>query len=239
MSPYLIMNPLVRILKSGVQKSPQFNRAWMVHVLRGLNGRFLELGPGNAPLLADVADENGHEKWVIELPGVIEHCRRLGYRCLEQNLGANVWDIEDASIDVVVSCQVLEHIPDVDHVMSESRRVLKRGGKLLVSTPNQGSLLNIVLLFLTINPPYNMVSDRYYGLGNPFSRIRPSAEAGTSGHGHLRLFATRAMKDLFKVYGFRVLRCHGGTWGVPVFGEVLARVFPYYGLFTTVLGKKL
>lgn len=112
-------------------------------------------------------------------------------------------------------------------------------GKLLLSTPNQGSLLNIMLMLLTINPPFNMVSDRYYGLGNPFSVPRTSAEAGTSGHGHLRLFATRAMKDLMKVYGFRVLRCHGGSWGLPLVGGALARVFPYYGIFTTVLSEKL
>lgn len=233
------MNPLIRTFRSSIENSPHFNRAWMLRILSDLEGRFLELGPGNSPLLDHMPDLERREKWVIELPGAIEHCRNQGYRCLEQDLGTDVWSIEDGSIDVIISCQVLEHIPDVDHVMSECRRVLKPGGKLLVSTPNQGSLLNIVLLFLTINPPYNMVSDRYYGLGNPLSRIRPSAEAGTAGHGHLRLFATRAMKDLFKVYGFRVLRCHGGTWGVPVFGEFLAGLFPYYGLFTTVLGEKL
>jgi SAM-dependent methyltransferase len=233
------MKSLVGILAAPMATGTRLNRDWMVGLLHGFQGRFLELGPGDAPLLTEVPDDERHEKWVVELPGVIEHSRRLGYRCLEQNLGTDEWDIEDQSMDVIVSCQVLEHIPDVDHVMSESRRVLKPGGKLLISTPNQGSLLNIVLLLLTINPPYNMVSDRYYGLGNPFSKPRPSAEAGTRGHGHLRLFATRAMKDLLRVYGFRVLRCHGGSWGVPLVGGMLARVCPYYGLFTTVLGEKL
>jgi SAM-dependent methyltransferase len=233
------MKSLVGILTSSLARGTHLNRDWMVHVLNGFQGRFLELGPGAAPLLADIPDDEHHQKWVVEFPGVIEHSRRLGYRCLEQNLGTDPWDVEDQSVDAVVSCQVLEHIPDVDHVMSECRRVLKPGGKLLISTPNQASLLDVVLMLLTINPPYNMVSDRYYGLGNPFSQPRPSAEAGTRGHGHLRLFATRAMKDLFRVYGFRVLRCHGGSWGVPLVGGMLARVCPYYGLFTTVLGEKL
>lgn len=232
------MKSLVARFVSCVTRSPSVNRAWMARTLRGFEGRFLELGPGDAPLLARLPDGNGRDKWVIEFSGVIEHCRHLGYRCIEQNLGRDKWDVEDESIDVVVSCQVLEHIADTDHVISECRRVLKRGGKLLVSTPNQASLVNIVLMLLTINPPYNMVSDCYQGLGNPFSKIKPSTEVGTSGHGHLRLFATRAMKDLLKVYGFKVLKCHGGTWGVPLIGGALAGLFPYYGIFTTVLAEK-
>lgn len=233
------MKSLTRIAAGPIERGVQLNREWMLRRLSEYEGLFVELGPGTAPLLADLPDGNRYAKWVIEFPGVIEHCRRLGYRCLEQNIGVDAWAIDDESVDVVVSCQVLEHIPNVDHVMSESRRVLRPGGRLLASTPNQGSLLNTMMLLATINPPYNMVSDRYYGLGNPFSTIRPSAEVGTAGHGHLRLFATRAMKDLFRVYGFRVLRCHGGTWGLPLVGGILARMFPYYGIFTTVLGQKL
>jgi len=211
----------------------------MIRILKGFEGQFLELGPGPAPLLAYLPDGDRLDKWIIEFPGATERCRNLGYKCLEQNLAEEKWNIKDESIDVIVSCQVLEHIPDVDHVISECHRVLRPGGKLLVSVPNQASLLNIALMLLTINPPYNMVSDRYCGLGNPFSRIRPSTEADTPGHGHLRLFSTRAMKDLLKVYGFNVLKFHGGTWGVPVVGGMLAGAFPYYGIFTTVLAEKV
>lgn len=229
------ISDVVRMLINGTTRH---NRDWMMQKLRACEGRFLELGPGTAPLLSRLPEDDNYEKWVIEFPGVIEHCRRLGYHCLEQNLGEEKWEIEDESMDVVVSCQVLEHIPDTDHVMSECFRVLKPRGKLLVSTPNQGSLFNIVLLLLTVNPPLNMVSDRYYGLGNPFSAPRRSTTAGTGERGHLRLFATRAMKDLLKIYGFRVLAVNGGSWGLPLVGKQLARVFPYYGMFTTVLAQK-
>jgi SAM-dependent methyltransferase len=234
------MKSFVSIITTPIARSTRFNRDWISRMLRGFEGRFLELGPGNAPLLASLPNDTRHEKCVIELPGAVEHCRKLGYRCLEHDIGKDIWDIDDESMDVIVGCQVLEHIPDVDHVMTECRRVLRPGGKLLISTPNQGSLLNIVLMILTINPPFNMVSDRYYGLGNPLSTIRPSAEAGnSSGHGHLRLFATRAMKDLMRVYGFRVLCSYGGSWGLPLFERFMSRIFPYYGIFTTMLAEKL
>ena len=109
-----------------------------------------------------------------------------------------------------------------------------------MSVPNQTALAYVLMMLLTLNPPMNMVSDRYYGLGCPFSsrRFQHSAEFGTAGHGHLRLFAMRAMLDLMKVYGFTIAARHGGTTGLPLLGRWFARLIPYYGLFTIVLARK-
>ena len=41
---------------------------------------------------------------------------------------------EDDSFDIVVSTQVLEHVEHVDEYLEECYRVLKKGGKLLLST---------------------------------------------------------------------------------------------------------
>ncbi len=228
------------VLAGPFRRSVAVNRNVMVGLLRPFRGRFLELGPGKAPILAKldwVADEH---KTVLEFPGVIAHCAELGYTCVAQDIGRDAWDLGDSSMDVVLSNQVLEHIPHTDHVIHESRRVLKPGGKLLISVPNPGALAYIAMLLLTVNPPMSMVSDEYYGLGNPFSsrRGKRSAEYGTQGHGHLRLFTPRAMNDLLRVNGFRVLRNHGASWGTPILGRFLARVFPWYGLMTIVLAEK-
>ena len=42
--------------------------------------------------------------------------------------------VESASVDVVVSFQVLEHVRDVAAYLNEARRVLKPGGRVFVST---------------------------------------------------------------------------------------------------------
>jgi SAM-dependent methyltransferase len=42
--------------------------------------------------------------------------------------------INDASVDVVLSVQVLEHVRDLDRYLAEARRVLKDEGLLLLST---------------------------------------------------------------------------------------------------------
>lgn len=45
--------------------------------------------------------------------------------------------VPDATIDVVVSLQVIEHLWEQERFLDECRRVLRPGGTLLVSTPNR------------------------------------------------------------------------------------------------------
>jgi SAM-dependent methyltransferase len=42
---------------------------------------------------------------------------------------------EDASLDMIVSNDVFEHVPDIDRCLAESARVLRSGGRLLFSIP--------------------------------------------------------------------------------------------------------
>ncbi|HRE18554.1 MAG TPA: class I SAM-dependent methyltransferase, partial [Rhodocyclaceae bacterium] len=44
--------------------------------------------------------------------------------------------LEDASVDIFVSFETLEHVPEPDALLAEAARVLKPGGRLLVSVPN-------------------------------------------------------------------------------------------------------
>lgn len=43
----------------------------------------------------------------------------------------------NSSLDVVVSFETLEHIPEYELFISELHRILKKGGKLVLSTPNK------------------------------------------------------------------------------------------------------
>ncbi len=45
--------------------------------------------------------------------------------------------LTDASIDLAVSFETLEHVPDAQALVREIRRVLKPGGRLVLSTPNR------------------------------------------------------------------------------------------------------
>lgn len=50
------------------------------------------------------------------------------------------WPLEDASFDAVWAGETIEHVADTAGWMSEARRVLKPGGRLLLSTPAHGRL---------------------------------------------------------------------------------------------------
>lgn len=45
--------------------------------------------------------------------------------------------VEDASVDVVISFETIEHLVDPDLFLEECFRVLRPGGRLVVSTPNR------------------------------------------------------------------------------------------------------
>jgi 2-polyprenyl-3-methyl-5-hydroxy-6-metoxy-1,4-benzoquinol methylase len=62
----------------------------------------------------------------------------------------------DASFDTVLSFQVIEHILDTDHYLSEIRRVLKPGGVFVCATPDRTTRL------LPGQKPWNMWHVREY-----------------------------------------------------------------------------
>lgn len=63
--------------------------------------------------------------------------RRYGDRGITfQLVDGHRLPFDDNSFDVVVSFQVLEHVPDPDQFLNEIRRVLRRGGRAVLTTPN-------------------------------------------------------------------------------------------------------
>lgn len=52
--------------------------------------------------------------------------------------GEGDWELEDGAFDVVWAGEVIEHIADTASWLSELRRVLRPGGRLLLSTPLLG-----------------------------------------------------------------------------------------------------
>jgi ubiquinone/menaquinone biosynthesis C-methylase UbiE len=49
----------------------------------------------------------------------------------------------DATFDTVISCETIEHLPDPGAALAEFARVLKPGGRLLLTTPNYAGLMGL------------------------------------------------------------------------------------------------
>ena len=54
------------------------------------------------------------------------------------------WPIDDASVDLVVADNVVEHLPDPAAFLAEAHRVLRPGGHLCMRTPNVLSYFGII-----------------------------------------------------------------------------------------------
>jgi SAM-dependent methyltransferase len=116
--------------------------------------------------------------------------------------------LDDASMECVVAGEVIEHVPNPDHLVREVRRVLVPGGMFVLSTPNLVSWANRVLVPFGIQPLGTETSSEV-ALGR---RLRVLGQ-GNQVQGHLKVFTHRALREILERYGFTVVERHG----VPTF----------------------
>lgn len=57
------------------------------------------------------------------------------------------------SFDIVVSCETIEHIPDVKSALREMLRVVRYGGKLFLTSPNYFNLMGLYDLYANLRHP--------------------------------------------------------------------------------------
>jgi SAM-dependent methyltransferase len=142
----------------------------------------------------------------------------------------------EASFDLVTSNQVIEHLADTDQFMTEAHRVLRPGGRVLVSTENLASWHNIAALLLGWQAfSLTNVSRLRPGVGNPLANLR-HAEPLDTGWQHLRIFSYRGLQELAEAVGFiDVVVGAAGYYPLP---SRLAHRDPRHGAFITVAGRK-
>jgi len=192
----------------------------------------LDLGCADGVVTMRVAQRVGASRVIgAEL---IEHladaAEERGIEVLRADLGRPL-ALEDASVDVVHSNQVIEHLQATDLFMREIRRVLRPGGYAVLSTNNLSSLHNIVSLALGMQPTPCHVSDEVVGLGNPANFAR--GDVGAAGQMHLRIFTARALAELAGHHGLRVeLARTAGFYPLPPrAARIATRVARPYGAF--------
>jgi ubiquinone/menaquinone biosynthesis C-methylase UbiE len=124
--------------------------------------------------------------------------------------------VEDASFDVVLCTEVLEHVPEPIAAVAEMARIVKRGGKILLTAPLASGLHQEPYHFYGGYTPhwYQMVADRF-GL-----RI----EELTSNGGTFRHIAQECARVSWTMERHRHL--HGGL--APAVGHLFGELLPRF-----------
>jgi SAM-dependent methyltransferase len=201
-------------------------------------GRLVDLGCDDGvrtlrfAAAARAADVHG-----VELAGTAaEAARARGITVTEADLNEAL-PFDDASFDVVVSNQVLEHLPDTDVFVSEVVRLLRPGGLAAVSTENLASWHNVAALVLGWQPfSLGNVTSRRAGLGNPLA-VHRGEKPGAASWQHERVFSYRGLRELFEAHGLAVRDVLGaGYYPLPA---AAGRLEPRHAAFLTVVGSRL
>jgi 2-polyprenyl-3-methyl-5-hydroxy-6-metoxy-1,4-benzoquinol methylase len=155
--------------------------------------RVLDVGCGEGRFAAELARAGAT---VVGIDVAEEPLRRarelhpeLDVRLVDAEGG---WELADASFDVVWAGEVIEHVADTAAWLSEVRRVLRSGGRLLLSTPAHGRLTILALA----------LSRRAFA-----ARFDPRGE-------HLRFYSRATLTELLEDFRFQEVEVRGAG-GVP------------------------
>ena len=96
--------------------------------------RVLDLGCGGGELLAHLRDARGCTGYGVEIDDQnVLACARRGVNVIQLNLEEGLALFEDASFDVVLQLQTLQHLRNTERMLRETARVGRQG---IVSFPN-------------------------------------------------------------------------------------------------------
>jgi 2-polyprenyl-6-hydroxyphenyl methylase/3-demethylubiquinone-9 3-methyltransferase len=160
--------------------------------------RVLDVGCGEGQITAELARAGFDVVGVDVAEEPLRRARREHPALDVRLVGERDWPLADTSFDAVFSGETIEHVLDTIGFLSEVRRVLRSGGRLLLSTPAHGPL---VLLGAALSP---RAFER---------RFDPRSD-------HVRFYSRRTLTRLLTDFGFEQIELRG-VGGAPGARRVL------------------
>jgi len=204
--------------KRDSEKMAKSDRVRSVKVLEliGSGKKVLDLGAVGS-LVGDITrliKDQGNEVWAADASDAFaEDFMKAGITFTKTDL-EKTFPYVDGMFDIVFAGEIIEHLADTDNFISEIKRVLKKDGSLILTTPNVVSFGRRVNVLLGQNAFFEA------------SFTYPEHPAG-----HLRFFTFGLLRDFLALHGLRVTYRSSDVVSFPgnIASSFLARVFPMFG----------
>jgi SAM-dependent methyltransferase len=159
--------------------------------------RVLDLGCGAGRFVAALRDAGADAVGVEIAEAALSRARVVApggdLRLLEDDGSI---PLEHGSVDLVWCSEVLEHVADGAHLLQEARRVLRPGGRLLVTVPYHGRVKNVAIALARFDAHFD-----------------PQGQ-------HLRFFTRATLAESLRAAGFSQPEVRA-VGGLPLFRESL------------------
>ncbi len=163
--------------------------------------RVLDIGCGTGVNSARMR-EMGHEVFGVDISAeAIEKYNAAGMNGIVADIEADALPFEDGFFDAVLMSEVIEHLYSTDAVIKKMGRVLRKGGTLILSTPNSAFFLYRII---------QMTGKTCTELQHPC---------------HIRYFSMKSLASILRANGFKLT----GRMGNNIFAVLPARIV--YSIF--------
>lgn len=183
--------------------TPQLHHAYVWRGIREVlheapRGELLDAGCGDGFISSQLMSLGYKVTGIDSDPELINRARStfpgIRFDCLSlyDDLSASA---PDQGWDVILSCEVIEHLFSPSCFLKNVTKYLKPAGRLVLTTPYHGYLKNVAI---SVSGAW----DRHHSV---------NWEGG-----HIKFYSRRTLTDLLTESGFEVLRCQG-VGRIPLF----------------------
>lgn len=198
-------------------------------------GKILDVGCGDGFLSADFKKMGMYAIGVDASPGAVEAAKLRCDEAYVADLGHAPLPLPDACVDLIWAGEIIEHIFETEAFLEDLLRVLRPGGRLILSTPNLASWINRISLLLGQQPFFTELGTRPSNWGSFLRKVGEPA-------GHIRNFTPSSLKHLLVSCGWTFESLHGAGLiqgkAFRAFDQAISHVLPSLATDLIILCRK-